>query len=313
MNTIGSDTAALPYDDYAQSANSLFHFVTKPNYLKSILSRGAIIPRYCVETIDYLGIKNDGHLYRDVAILQKCFCDIPFHKLADRFSVTGVGDAYESLTASEKTEVEKNNTHFAYYGEYAIAFSKRWGEQNNLQPVHYLNPDSQYTKDFASLFEVVFNSDDISDLYAQDILNRLAFIKPLRGIMQRRVMRKDSRPITVEIYKNFHDECEWRFVPSEKVLAPLKIESVIANPTVIPLCNNISGGLENSQYKDLWLTFSYDEIRYIIVPDNKARIEIIQAITDLAEDCFKRKEDIPMQKSILISKIMVLNEIRKDW
>lgn len=76
MNTIGSDTAALPYDDYAQSANSLFHFVTKPNYLKSILSRGAIIPRYCVETIDYLGIKDDGHLYRDVAILQKCLMSL---------------------------------------------------------------------------------------------------------------------------------------------------------------------------------------------------------------------------------------------
>ena len=26
----------LPYDDYAQSANTLFHFMTKPEYLESI-------------------------------------------------------------------------------------------------------------------------------------------------------------------------------------------------------------------------------------------------------------------------------------
>mgnify|MGYP000076990823 FL=1 len=47
----------LPYDDYAQSANTLFHFMKKQEYLNSILRRRAIIPRYCVETIDYLSIK----------------------------------------------------------------------------------------------------------------------------------------------------------------------------------------------------------------------------------------------------------------
>lgn len=68
----------LPYDDYAQSANTLFHFMKKQEYLNSILRRGAIIPRYCVETIDYLSIQNGTHLFNEVAILQKCFCDIAF-------------------------------------------------------------------------------------------------------------------------------------------------------------------------------------------------------------------------------------------
>lgn len=35
----------LPYDDYAQSANTLFHFMKKQEYLNSILRRRAIIPR----------------------------------------------------------------------------------------------------------------------------------------------------------------------------------------------------------------------------------------------------------------------------
>lgn len=110
----------LPYDDYAQSANTLFHFMTKPEYLESILRRKAIIPRYCVETIDYLNIYNGTHSFNEAAILQKCFCDIPFHKLADSFAVNGVGDVYESLSMDERVALEKNNTHFAYYGEYAV-------------------------------------------------------------------------------------------------------------------------------------------------------------------------------------------------
>ena len=34
-----SQFSYLPYDDYAQSANTLFHFMTKPEYLDSILER----------------------------------------------------------------------------------------------------------------------------------------------------------------------------------------------------------------------------------------------------------------------------------
>ena len=36
----------LPYDDYAQSANTLFHFMKKQEYLNSILRGRAIIPRF---------------------------------------------------------------------------------------------------------------------------------------------------------------------------------------------------------------------------------------------------------------------------
>ena len=301
------------YDDYAQSANTLFHFMKELEYLEFILKRGAIVPRYCIEAINYLNIRNVSQAFQKVAILQKCFCDIPFHKLADTFSVVGVGEAFESLKPAEKSEIEKNNTHFAYYGEYAIAFSKSWGEQKKLQPVHYLNAGSQFTKDFSSLFGEAFSRDELPDIYAQDILNRLVYIKPLRGIMQRSVKREDESSITVEIYKNFHDEREWRFVPSGDILAPLHLESVIANPNIIPLCNEINKRLENEQYKDLWLTFSYDDIRYIIVPDIEARIKIIKAIMHLSKDCFERKKEIRMQKNVLISKILVLDEIRKDW
>ena len=245
--------------------------------------------------------------------MQKCFCDIPFHKLADSFAVNGVGDVYESLSKDEQAELEKNNTHFAYYGEYAVAFAKSWGEKKHLQPVHYLNKDSQYAKDFSALFGRVFQDDDIPEEYSQDVINRLAYVKPLRGVMKRKITRSDFSSATIEICKNFHDEREWRYVPNAEVLTTLNTESIIANPYIIPLADEISKGLEQDRYKKLWLDFSYDDIRYIIVPNILARIEIIKTITDLPDSCFENQDDILMQKNVLISKILVLEEIRRDW
>ena len=119
--------------------------------------------------------------------------------------------------------------------------------------------------------------------------------------MKRRITRSDSSSATVEIYKNFHDEREWRYVPNADILASLNTESIIANPRVLPFANEISKGLEQESYRKLWLDFSYDDIRYI------------KTITDLPDSCFENQDDIPMQKNILISKILVLAEIRKDW
>lgn len=171
----------------------------------------------------------------------------------------------------------------------------------------------QYSAIFKTRPSRVFLDDDIPEEYSQDIINRLAYIKPLRGIMKRKITRSDSSSATIEIYKNFHDEREWRYVPNAEVLTALNTESIIANPYIIPLSDEISKGLEQDRYKKLWLDFSYDDIRYIIVPNTLARIEIIKTITDLPDSCFENQDDILMQKNVLISKILVLEEIRRDW
>ena len=307
------DVTYHPIDDYVQSANTLFHFMKKLEYLKSILIHSALIPRYCIENINFLHIHNDKRSFGEIAVLQKCFCDIPFHKLADTFPICGIGEGYNSLSAEERKELEKGNTHFAYYGEYAIAFSKRWGELKKLQPVHYLNEDSQYAHDFASLFKSMLKKNNLPDLYAQDVMNRLAFIKPLRGIMKRDFKRSDSKDVTIEINKNFHDECEWRYVPRFEELSDLRIQNIIANPKLMELANSINRRLEAEEYRRLWLEFEYDDIRYIVVPDAAARVKIIGTILDLPDSQFQQGESISIQKSILVSKILVLDEIRKDW
>ena len=303
----------LAYDDYAQSANTLFNFMKEEKYLKGILQQKAIKPRYCVETVDYLNIHKGDIQFNEVAVLQKCFCDIPFHKLADTFPLNGTGENFEKLGAEEKAELERNNTHFDYYGRYAIAFSKTWCEQHNFQPIHYLNKDSHYTEDFRNLFQHILTDTDVLDQYVQDVINWLSYIKPLRGIMKRKVRLKGVEDIEVELYKNFHDEREWRYVPKSSSLEALSMGAVIANPKMVALHREISQQLEDEKYNELWLKFSYDDIRYIIVPDAHSRINIIKEIMDLPMEKFDDGNNIELQKQILISKILVLDEIRRDW
>lgn len=306
----------LPYDDYAQSANTLFHFMKKSEYLKSILLKKAIVPRYCIENIEYLNIHIGDISFKEVAILQKCFCDIPFHKLAENFELNGVGEVYNSLNEDEKLNLKKNNTHPDYYGKFAIAFSKSWGESKNLQPIHYLNENSIYTVEFTKLLNSFLGVDNIPEEYVNVILNRLSFIKPLRGIMKRTIKRNNSENVSVEIYKNFHDEKEWRYVPNPTALSAAKIERIIANPNILNLrdgIKNINDNLATEKYRPLWLEYNYDDIRYIVVPDLHSRIDIINTIMDIPDEQFDNQSQILMQKYILISKILVLEEIRKDW
>lgn len=307
---------ALPYSDYAQSANTLFHFMNKSTYLEDILKKRAIVPRYCIENVEYLNICIEEQSFQEIAVLQKCFCDIPFHKLTDTFLVDGIGENFNSLTEGEKLELTNNSTHPDFYGKYAIAFSKKWGESHDLQPVQYINENSAYASEFSRTLASVLDAEDLPEIYADDVLRRLSYMKPLRGIMGREFKRKNGHPIRVELKKNFHDEREWRYSPNVTLLMASKLRGVIANPAIVnsaDIINRINNGLYSEYYRNLWLPFNYDDIRYIIVPDIQARIDIIDTISSIPDSQFLKVEQAQLERYILISKILVLDEVRKDW
>lgn len=312
----GDSITARPYVDYVQSANTLFNFMKEFGYLKTILTKRAIIPRYCIETMDYLQLKSGSTEIKEVAVLQKCFCDIPLHKLADTFSVIGTGEVYDALTPEEKFRVQHKNTHFDLYGGFAVGFSKGWSESKRLQPIHYLNTESAFSSHFKDLLPVVLSAEDLADVYVDDVIYRLAFIKPLRGIMQRGFENGEGKCVKVDIFKNFHDECEWRFVPDHTATEELGLSNVIANPKIVgnsDVMREMNKSLEEERYCQLWLDFDYDDIKYLIVPDNSYRIALINAIYEIPEDKFSDETDADLQKKILISKILVLDEVRRDW
>jgi len=304
---------AFPFNDYVQSANTLFHFMSKGEHLEWILKNRAIAPRYCVEDVSYLNIVAGDNPFQKIAVLQKCFCDIPFHKLTDTFELSLVRASADLLSDAEKLDLAKRNSHPDCYGRYAIAFSKKWGENHHLQPIQYINTDSSYATEFSKLISNLWSFDQLSNDYADDVLNRLSFMKPLRGTMGRYFNRADGETIWVELQKNFHDEREWRYVPDIEAVTAAKIERIIANPNIIPLISEINKTLMTQKYQHLWLEYDYDEIRYIIVPDAQGRLDFIETILQIPDHQFSCKDNAIKSKYVLISKILVLDEIKKDW
>lgn len=174
-----------------------------------------------------------------------------------------------------------------------------------------MNEQSQYTRYFSEIVEQVLNTDNVSDAYVDDILDRLCFIKPLRGIMKRKNKKETGEEIEIEFQKNFHDEKEWRYVPGREAVRNTNIERVVANQYLLEM--DINSRLSTRQYEKLWLLYNYEDIRYIIVPNASERIDFINTILNIPEEQFTSESDIMTQKYILISKILVLAEIRKDW
>lgn len=304
-------------NDYAQSANTLFNFMDRFVYLETILQTKAIIPRYCIEDIEYLGIETKEVKFKKIAVLQKCFCDLSIVNLTKKFYLKGIGEEYDLLSSEEKENVSKNNTHPKFYGEFAIGLSKVWGEENKLHPIHYINEKSTYIKEYRELFNIFIEDDNIKDEYIKDILNRISFMKPIRGIMGRSIMREgiDSYT-TINFLKNFHDEKEWRYVPNISQLSEKGLDNIIANPNILDnkeYIKEINENLEKDSYNTLWLKYKYEDIKYIIVPDSKSRNDIINTIINIPKGNFEDQIDIMAQKHLLISKIIVLEQLEEDW
>ena len=294
---------------YIQSANSVFHFMKQSKFLRDTLGQKGLAPRYCEEDISYLDVQIKGNLIKKILVLQKCFCDVPLHKIADNFQISLDKEEIQSLNDDEKKEIINNNTHPDYYGKYAIAFSKMWCIDQNLQPVHYVNSEAEFAKDLKKVLEFAISQEDLEDVFFDDVINRLCYLKPLCGEMVRTL--KSGK--VVHISKNFHDEKEWRYVPKLEDLEKVKKERVIAKPSIVKKKEIVNNELEKDNYKNIWLRFEYDDVKYIVVPNDAERISLIKFINDIPDENFKRDVDVGIQRSVLISKILVLDEIKEDW
>lgn len=79
MDNISIGTPSIPDKaHWGNSANVLCNYMKEPEYLELILKNKAIIPRYVIEPLEYLGIQG----LNKIAFPMTCFCDIPFAKAA---------------------------------------------------------------------------------------------------------------------------------------------------------------------------------------------------------------------------------------
>ncbi len=254
------------YIEPEQSANTLFKFMKKMDYLKEIIKNCAIIPRYNDEIINYLKITLIGDR---IAFPMICFCDINLTKL---------------------------KLHAKKYGDYGIGIKKEWAYKNvDIEPIHYVNPNSNEVIDFRdAFFEALSNSNKDSEKVSNYLSTSLLYMKPIFGKM-------DNGEKT-DFYC-FHDEREWRYIPH---IDEKNIDLILRDKYLTDAYKMISNETLRLNEK-YWLKFSPEDINYIIVENEKEAIKLAEYIYTL-EDRYTRNQILGM-----ISKILILNNLGKDW
>lgn len=249
-------------------ADSLFTFTTKLEYLITMIKNKRVSARYCEEDLSYLNIPN----LKKIAFPMKCFCDINMHRL---------------------------EIHLMFYGYYGLAFEKSWGMQKGIQPIQYVNPDSDLKQDFVESFSAAMNLDVQDENSPQAkmqnfLLHELMYYKPYAGTIKNR--------ITGEVQtKCFTDECEWRFIPNVVKTGfhqILRDEEIINSGSLKLLSDSLEKVVDSS------LAFNYEDIKYIIIEkfdDYKILCDVIKNMAILEDEKF-----------LLISKIFIWEKLRGD-
>lgn len=283
-----SEDKITEYYSSELSANALFNFMREYQYLEDTINRMAFLPRYYPENIEYLDLKNETGLLNEWYIPMTCFCDIPLHQI--------------SYHAEGKKQTG--------YGKFSIALHKKFGIKNGIQPIQYLNSRSIQTKELRNAIQRLMS--DNSPAYQDEIYSSLSNylfefmmrIKPLDGTMKRWDNKEGKY---LEIGKNFHDEHEWRYIPELEVgelpLLLYKQDDIIAESSSQYYTNSIV------ESKKGLLKFEVSDIRYIFVDTISSRERLIKFIKGKR----KGKRISKTEKDILISKILVYDEIKEDW
>jgi len=162
------------------SANTLFHFTSSIDNLRSILTNH-FSPRYSLENIGFLSKKESI----DIAIPMVCFCDIPLSQIIDHVNV---------------------------YGEYAVGLTKDWAIRNGISPILYLYFESNTMKFipeffktstiFAKIRKEISGKDSNSEV--KSLLRFMCHCKDYEGSMWRNGEKID---------RVLYNENEWRYVP----------------------------------------------------------------------------------------------------
>lgn len=268
------------------SSEALFHFTKSRNSLENILIEKFKVS-YCKETYELANIPS-GNLYFPMI----SFCDLPI-----------------GLT---KEHIDK-------YGNFAIGMTKEWGIKHKLNPVLYLENNSNVTNEINNQFnnlDSILNSleklimdgkqltDEKKDNFKSIIESigknfnshktLLRFIKNYQGDL----IRENK---TYKDYK-FYDEREWRFVPN--------IDS-----------ENIKWKLDQKEYEEYRgkgkkktllsspiLEFDSNDIKYLIVKSNRDIPPLIRKIRSINKLCASSDE-----ADILITKILTVDSLNTDF
>ncbi|WP_024783933.1 abortive phage resistance protein AbiGI [Streptococcus mutans] len=275
------------------TANALFNFMREYSFLEKILLNMSISPRYYPEDISYLKLKYNSKDLTEWYIPMTCFCDIPLHQI--RYHAEG----------NPSSPKDKG------YGKFSIAFHKSFGIKKGIQPIHYLNEKSINVEELTNTMNLLLNPDidginrdsETNYILTNFIFEYIRIIKPYYGKMKRR--DKDNNIQVVK--KNFQDEHEWRYIPKLKP-NELPLMLIDEEDILVEEVKNIYTNSVPLTTKGV-LNFDVEDVRYIFVDTVQNRDKLIKFIKKKR----KGKRLSSQDKDILISKIMVYDELKEDW
>ena len=247
---------------WINSASTLCHYTKKQEYLDEIIINKALIPRYVIEQIEYLGLNEISK----ICFPMTCFCDIPFSRVKH---------------------------HMSRYGEYGIALDKKTVlKKYQIQPIQYINNKSSLTKDFVAAIQTGLALRDVFQGEARKPVNYLCsalmYMKPVWGYEKN---REGNNEICV-----YQDECEWRYVPNSDF--PEEIRVMLNNERATnKAVEKYSIMLRN--HPECWMQYEWSDVCYIVVPNANAVQHTVDTIKKTIESNEIRDELI---EKIVISK-----------
>jgi hypothetical protein len=204
-----------------------------------------------------------------------CFCDIPLSNI---------------------------HKHLETYGNYGIGLTKEWGKRNGLNPILYVNEESNLLKSLDYLGSALAKSfkregkvefDNKSRAIKGLINVRFYYLKPYEGIFKRNGRELDVR---------FYDEREWRYIPEPLSGEYYQLEKTLYDDS------NIQQKECDSLPESATLKFTPDDIRYIIAKTAGEILEMVDEIMDLKGDHYTAN-----QVKLLQTRIISAEQIREDF
>jgi hypothetical protein len=224
-------------------------------------------PRFCFEDKELLLPELPES--ENYAIPMVCFCDLPLSSVKE---------------------------HLQFYGNYGIGLSKEWGIRKGINPILYFVPDSIFITHFRTLIlHTIVQNRNTDNKVDVDLVD---YTKPYKGTMYRKGKKIKN--------KNFYDEKEWRYIPYLRLIEnPQRPDyrlrkSDFDNPTRLAQANNdLSEAIK--------LSFTPDDIKYIIVEKEKEILPMIDAIKKIKG---KYSEDTVNK---LLTRIISSEQIKSDF
>lgn len=249
------------------TGNSIYH-ITKLDNLKSILELKHFKINYCRETLE-TDVPNEYNCY---AVPMVSFCD------------SNPDNMKEPLNS---------------YKNYAIGLKKEWAYKNKLNPVIYLNQNSNVVSNLNILHKEIFKNTVADKLNQAEIALADLFrhIKNYKGLL---IRENDFGDIKLTENYLFSNEKEWRYCPTiEELAGNLFIaDSIYTNDDIKNKenyeCFKKIKKSENEKISNLKLEFSIDDISDIIVTKDSERDEILSIFEDKSE----------FEKTVISSKII---------